>query len=603
MTFREFISLKKNILRVVSFLSVAVLLICISGCSPRKNSSTYAFSGVADLRGNGNNTEIVDLNGEWEFYPGQLLTPDDFNNPQKKLNPVFLHVPGDWNSIQGDRGYGTYRLKVLFPSDRTNYSVKIKWVKSICKVWADSNVLTEIGEIRTPVEDSLPGGYMTVSDLIPVRGASVLVIQVVNYQDRRGGLCYPVSVGAPSTVYTAELFNTFLNSIVLGALAIVIVFHLTIHLYFRRTTLNLYISLACLMVMIRIFVLSDSFFIFSLVEPLGYRLIVKIEFVSFLLTFIFFLRFFGKLYHTDRNSSIYSLLLYSGLASVAYVIAAPVYYIKAALPVFQGYILLLTVYFIVGPVLSGVKRRMKGARIYFVILITSFFAFINDIVYFLTSRGPGSMSHYVFFIFLAGHFFIIAMYFSEIFQENANLIEEIGVKKNIVNDLSYISTTDSLTELYNRRFFDSILNVTVKDYKNGEMLWLIMFDIDHFKNVNDDFGHSMGDIVLKEFSTVVKALIRADDIFARWGGEEFCVIVSGVDLKSIVQFTERIRESIENYQFSVKRRITASFGVALYKYGESADDFIIRVDEALYEAKKTGRNRVIVDPFSGNRVG
>ncbi len=599
MGFREFISLKDNIFRVIL---AAFILLIVSGCSPRKNSSTYAVSGVADLSKNGNILEIVDLNGDWEFYPGKLLTPADFNNGESLYNPVSLYVPGDWSKLQKDRGFGTYRLKVLLPPGMTNYSIKIKWVKTICKVWADNTMLAEIGSVKDPVENSIPKGYMSVTDFTPDKGVVVFTMQVINFQDRRGGLCYPVSIGPPSAIYTAELFNTFLNSIVLGALAIVIIFHLTINLYFRKASSNLFIAMICLMVMVRIFVLSDSFFIFSLVEPLGYNLIVKAEFVSFLLVFIFLLIFFVRLYHSDLSSVIYRLLLYFGLTSLVYVLAAPVYYIKAALPVFQLYILLVSIYVITVPVLSAVRRKKKGARIYFFIIITAFFAFVNDIIYFLFSKGLGSVSHYVFFIFLLGHFFIIAMYFSEIFQENVTLIEEIGVKKNIVKDLSYISSTDSLTELYNRRFFDSVLNNAVKDYNKGEMLWLIMFDIDFFKTVNDDFGHNMGDLVLKEFSMVVKRLIRTRDILARWGGEEFCIIVGEGDLKSIVQFTERIRESIENFNFAVERKVTASFGIARYKYGEPMGDFVNRADRALYKAKNSGRNRVVVDSRSGDSV-
>lgn len=600
MVLREFIFYNKNGFRVACLAFMFFFITLISGCGQGNNSSISAVSGVADLSGNEYKSEIIDLNGEWEFYPGALLTPAELNDAGRLLKPLYLHVPGDWNSIQGDKGYGTYRLKVLFPSGRINYSIKIKWIKSICRVWADDNLLAEIGEVKDPPEDSLPGGYMAVRDFSSKKGEVVFTVQVINYQDRRGGLCYPVSIGPPSAIYTAELFNTFLNSLVLGALAIVIIFHLTIHLYFRKTSTNLYIALICLMVMIRIFVLTNSFFIFSIVEPLGYSFLVKIEFVSFLLIFIFFLRFFIQLYYINRKGHLYRALLYFGYLSLVYVIVAPVYYIKAALPLFQVYILIVSVYVISGPVYSGVKKKMKGARIYFFILITGFIVFINDIIYFLASRGFGSLAHYVFFVFLVGHFFIIGMYFSEIFQENVTLVEEIGVKKNIVKNLSYISSTDSLTELYNRRFFDSILDSSIKEFKKGETLWLIMFDIDFFKNVNDDFGHNMGDLVLREFSIVVKRLIRTDDILARWGGEEFCIIAAEMDLKSIVQFTERIRESIENFNFSVKRTITASFGIAGYKYGEPMDEFIKRADYALYEAKKTGRNRVIVEPDEKN---
>ncbi|PKL15411.1 MAG: hypothetical protein CVV49_21310, partial [Spirochaetae bacterium HGW-Spirochaetae-5] len=438
MVLREFKSLKKINVGVVCAVSAAFLF--IMGCTQEKNGSTYAVSGVADLSRSGYIPKIIDLNGEWEFYPGVLLTPADFENPDKLLRPVFLHVPGDWNKLQDAKGIGTYRLKVMLPPERKNYSLKIKWVRTICKVWADNNLLAEIGEIKDPVQSSLPKGNIAITDFNTEGTVMTLTAQVVNFQDRRGGLCYPVSIGPPSAIYSAEIFNTFLNSIVLGALAIVIIFHLTIHLYFRKASSNLYISLICLMVMVRIFVLSDSFFIFSIVEPLGYRMIIKAEFVSFLLVFIFFLRFFVKLYYAEVNSRTYRFLLYFGISSLVYVIAAPVYYIKSALPIFQIYIMIVTLYVIAGPMLSAVKGKMKGAMIYFLIMITAFLTFINDIIYFLTSMGPGSLSQYMFFVFLAGHFFIIAMYFSEIFQKNVTLSEEICVEKEIVTNLSYISS-------------------------------------------------------------------------------------------------------------------------------------------------------------------
>jgi len=165
MIFREFKSLKKGVLRVVFLLSVVILLSMIAGCTPEKNGSTYAVSGVADLSRNGHISKIIDLNGEWEFYPGVLLSPSDFDNPDNFLKPVFLHVPGDWNKLQGAKGIGTYRLKVMLPAERKNYSVKIKWVRTICKVWADNTLLAQIGEIREPVQNSIPEGNIAITDV------------------------------------------------------------------------------------------------------------------------------------------------------------------------------------------------------------------------------------------------------------------------------------------------------------------------------------------------------------------------------------------------------------------------------------------------------
>jgi diguanylate cyclase (GGDEF)-like protein len=101
-------------------------------------------------------------------------------------------------------------------------------------------------------------------------------------------------------------------------------------------------------------------------------------------------------------------------------------------------------------------------------------------------------------------------------------------------------------------------------------------------------------------SALIKGLIRTGDVLCRWGGEEFAIIVSGMDSISIRFFTERIRESIESYKFSVEKSISASSGVADYIAGESAGDFVHRADIALYEAKNSGRNRIIFAAEGGS---
>ena len=122
-----------------------------------------------------------------------------------------------------------------------------------------------------------------------------------------------------------------------------------------------------------------------------------------------------------------------------------------------------------------------------------------------------------------------------------------------------------------------------------------MFDIDHFKSINDTYGHDVGDSVLREISALVRSDIRRSDFFARWGGEEFMVLLPASDMDRAVEAAERLREAVEASDFTgVPRQITSSFGVAMRRPAESSDEFVKRVDQALYDAKEAGRNQVVV---------
>ena len=120
-----------------------------------------------------------------------------------------------------------------------------------------------------------------------------------------------------------------------------------------------------------------------------------------------------------------------------------------------------------------------------------------------------------------------------------------------------------------------------------------MFDIDHFKRINDTYGHDIGDDVLVNLSELVKTCIRETDIFARWGGEEFMLLLPHTTMLNASKLAERIRAIIEKNNFPTVGTITSSFGVTQYVNTDTAETFTKRVDRALYKAKETGRNRVI----------
>jgi len=160
-------------------------------------------------------------------------------------------------------------------------------------------------------------------------------------------------------------------------------------------------------------------------------------------------------------------------------------------------------------------------------------------------------------------------------------------------DLEKLTITDTLTGIGNRRYFhDKLLEERARADRYEHELSFIMLDIDHFKNVNDNYGHGVGDSVLVEYTKLISSMIRDGDTFCRIGGEEFIIMLPHATKDNAAELAEKLRISIENHKKVLP--ITMSFGVVEYIKGEEAEFILKRVDEALYEAKDAGRNRVVV---------
>ncbi|MFC4409927.1 diguanylate cyclase [Chungangia koreensis] len=152
------------------------------------------------------------------------------------------------------------------------------------------------------------------------------------------------------------------------------------------------------------------------------------------------------------------------------------------------------------------------------------------------------------------------------------------------------SYTDTLTQLKNRRYFEE---VTKKWVRNEQSFSVIMIDIDHFKEVNDTYGHQKGDEVLKFISNIMQDVVRERDLCIRLGGEEFIVLLFQTELQSAMNIAERLRENVASVVGPTNATITISAGATEYHKGDSIDDLYSRVDTALYRAKTSGRNKVI----------
>ena len=166
--------------------------------------------------------------------------------------------------------------------------------------------------------------------------------------------------------------------------------------------------------------------------------------------------------------------------------------------------------------------------------------------------------------------------------------------KVLSRNLSKMAYTDSLTHIYNRLHFAHFLDAEIDKVKRyGGTFSIIFFDLDHFKKVNDNYGHQVGDGVLEQITQIVSKANRSADIFARYGGEEFIILAPETDLSGALIHAERLRNDIEKFKFKTIGHITSSFGVTEFNAErDTLETLFDRVDRALYQAKEYGRNRV-----------
>ena len=162
--------------------------------------------------------------------------------------------------------------------------------------------------------------------------------------------------------------------------------------------------------------------------------------------------------------------------------------------------------------------------------------------------------------------------------------------------LEHEALTDGLTGMHNRRYFDDAMSEYLDQFRKiAKPIGLMILDLDHFKKVNDTYGHDVGDEVLRQIARCLQEFTRYHDVVARLGGEEFAVVAPNMSRESLFKLADRIRHAISSLNIksgNVTLRVTMSIGLAIWDHKETADELYKRADMQLYQAKRTGRNRV-----------
>lgn len=210
---------------------------------------------------------------------------------------------------------------------------------------------------------------------------------------------------------------------------------------------------------------------------------------------------------------------------------------------------------------------------------------------FLLSQGEEFKSSYLIALSIIVSSLLSLMFF---LLANQNRKTSYLVLKK-THELDVINRTDFLTGIYNRRHFnetmESLTNAIHPIFiKHG----IVAFDVDHFKSINDTFGHDKGDEILSELTTLISNNLRTKDVFCRTGGEEFSIVCPDTSITGCMVLGEKLRQAVESHDFPIKRKVTISLGITEFSYGQPISSITKKADQALYAAKAAGRNRIEV---------
>ena len=178
---------------------------------------------------------------------------------------------------------------------------------------------------------------------------------------------------------------------------------------------------------------------------------------------------------------------------------------------------------------------------------------------------------------------------------NKQIAQTTDFMKEEESKLKDFAEVDELTGIYNRRKFNDLVTYHINEFKRYKTEFsLIFIDLDNFKKINDTYGHPIGDTILQKFAQITKDNIRDIDIFARWGGEEFILLLPNTDIDNAYIVSEKIRKSIENYHSSLIGSFTVSLGISSITPNDTKESLLKRADVALYKAKKEGKNKTVI---------
>lgn len=635
---------------ILALLIFALIFFLMGGCS--KEFSLHqpkAVEGILDLTQWRLDEEMVRLDGEWEFYFNQLLGPRELMETGARRTG-YINIPGSWNKyMMNDKdlsgnGYAVYRLLFKTEGNR-RLGIKIPRILTAYNLWINEELVATAGTVGKSRETMTPQYLPQVALFESRQGENEIVIQVSNFYHRSGGILESLILGNERQIIGLRCKSIASEFFIFGSLTVIGAYHLALFFFRKKDTSPLYFGLFCLFIGIRTLLVGERFLIY-LFPNFNWEVAHKIQTLTYYLGLPIIVMFFKSIFPKAFHDKILRIIQLIGIAFGVLVILMPARVFTVFNPAYQMFSFIIMVY-LVTTFIKILIRKGKGVEVIvvgaLVLILTSF----NDIVFvstWMNDHGStllrtlfraGNLSSMGQLVFVFTNSLELAKRFSVALEQeevmttrlkeiNLNLDElvfqrtkaleksreKIEYQKHQLEKanqaLQLLSLKDPLTGLWNRRHYDDTMQMEWnRSLRHKSPISLMILDIDYFKAYNDCYGHMAGDECLIKIAETTKNFFkRASDLVVRYGGEEFVVIMPGLEKDDAVQRALLLRKAIEELNVPHKCSpispwVTVSIGISstIPNKNSSPEELFLTVDKALYQAKAAGRNQVKLLPL------
>ncbi len=548
-------------------------------------------------------SDVVILSGEWFFLPNKLVETFSQADEWKTIN-----VPNDWNKKVSKRDgieYGTYAIKIEGLVPGHSYGVHLGEIGAVARVYANGKVIGQTGKL-TPSE-----GGPDISFARPVfsfkarSGTNELIVQVTNGDLAVGGMWQRIYFGRTSAVHRHRLLRTTIDMIFIGGIFALGLYYLFVYVLWPLQYSSLMLALYSFLVAIKS-ILSGQQIIFTALPAFPDMLGIRLAHIATVISVPIFLQFIRFMYPNIGGKVGISLSCSAALLQTLIILFTPPHIFQQTAFWYHG-IIALHIPYVFWIYYRASRREYEGVHIGVIGFIILILAGANDILHDQRIIHTTYLWNVGFFFFLYAQSSLQAHRLRSIHEEServkGNLQDAVSARTVELtkerNKLSNMAKTDELTGLRNRRYgMEQLHNELNRIRRYGGSVVIALLDIDHFKHVNDTYGHLVGDQVLISIGLLLKEGIRNVDFSARWGGEEFLLFFPNTELAEGQMVMEKMRTTIKNYLFDSKHgtfTVTFSYGLHAFEGGpDGVEDVLHHCDIALYHAKNSGRNCGVV---------
>ncbi|AFQ44831.1 sensor domain-containing diguanylate cyclase [Desulfosporosinus meridiei] len=605
--------------KIATIFVILVLIILLSAAlflnKPTAAQPPKPINGVLDLSNwSFENNGIVCLAGAWSFYFNRFLTHEDFVRGVNVM-PTALEIPSTKESMARfkpfaeNKFYGTMRLVIKLPEGRKTYGLRTGIILTSFKLYLDGDLQGEVGKVGASRENSVPYYNILTTYFNPESNEVELIYHTSDFTAEDCTIVAP-KIGLASQISQEVQLGLGRDLFLFGMLLIMGIYHFGLYIMRTKDRAPLYFGVFCLLFSLRMLLVGERF----LPSHLNLSFFVYGR-MAYLSVFIGFAALCGFLYYTlDGLFPKWFVRVSITLGSLFGLLFLWIPYSSAdrLLMIYAVFGFALLGYAMIRLVI-GIWQSVPFANIVFLGFAFLGITFINDFIYQITLRNTPSLIPFGVAVFTLTQAYTLSARFSNAFTkaeqlsaENKAILSELKLLnsnleslvkertsdlQNALEEMEVMSKTDYLTKLPNRRLVFAKIKELIEQKRS---FYIGLADIDHFKEINDHYGHVKGDEILVLLSSIISTAIGDCGFVGRWGGEEFLIVLEMDEFDSILKKANEIRRAVAEYRHGdIGKSITITVGLCQYRENTSLDILIARADEALYQGKLAGRNQCI----------